>query len=321
LAQELGIDWSHLKGSGRTGRIIERDILSVAEERTSQVKVEVGKVSPVARRLAESAGVDLADLVAQYPDRRITKTDVQAAIEATQTVTAEESGVRRLEVDGMRRTIATRMLHSSSSTAAVTLVTHADATELVELREKLKGELATRGRVVPTYTDFFVKICGVALSEHPLLNARWQDDEILLLSDVNIGVAVQTPRGLVVPVVRDVVAKSTNELTEEIHTVVAKARAGELDIAGYEGGTFTVTNLGTYNIDVFTPIINPPESAILGIGRIREVPAVWNGQVVPRKQVGLSLTFDHRVMDGVPAAEFLDTVRGLVEHPYVWIGM
>jgi pyruvate dehydrogenase E2 component (dihydrolipoamide acetyltransferase) len=288
------------------------------------------KVSPVARRLAEEAGLDLTELAAAKPGTRIQREDVEAAIAAREQVppgavpiAAEGEAV---PVTQVRRVIAQRMVESAHTTAAVTLTTEADATEFVTLREGIKATLSARGTVAPTYTDLVVKLTGVALKEHPMLNAYLEPGEgtagaekIVIPKQVHIAVAVDTQAGLLVPVIRDVPIKSLQQIAEEMRRLADKARARELGPDELQGGTFTITNLGTYGIDAFTPIINLPQCAILGVGRIIAKPAVWGDQVVPRQMMALSLTFDHRVVDGGPAARFLNTVREYVEQPYLWL--
>jgi pyruvate dehydrogenase E2 component (dihydrolipoamide acetyltransferase) len=320
IARELGIDWTLLRGSGRTGRIVERDVRQAAQEREREIRV---KVSPVAQRLAEASGVDVTELAAQKPGHKITREDVETAIAARERVAAPPVpaptvGVA-VPVTPIRRVIARRMVESAHTTAPLTLTTDVDASELVAVRERLKATLGPRGKVVPTYNDLMIKLTGFALQEHPMLNAYWQDDEIVTLEDVNIGTAVDTEAGLLVPVIRNVPAKSVQQIAEEARELIEKARARQLASEDMQGGTFTITNMGKYNIDAFTPIINLPECAILGVGRIVDRPAVWQGQVVPRKMVALSLTFDHRVVDGGPAARFLNTIREFVRDPYLWL--
>ena len=218
-----------------------------------------------------------------------------------------------------RRIIAQRMAEGSQTTAPVTLTTEADATDLVAVREQFKAALGSRDMVVPTYTDLIIKLTSIALSEHPLLNASWQEDGILVPDGVHIAMAVDVESGLVVPVIRDVPAKSIQQIAEESRSLAQRARSRQLGVDDLQGGTFTITNLGNYGIDAFSPIINLPQCAILGVGRIIEKPAVVDGQVVPRKMMALSLTFDHRVVDGGPAARFLNTVREYVEQPYQWL--
>jgi pyruvate dehydrogenase E2 component (dihydrolipoamide acetyltransferase) len=211
------------------------------------------------------------------------------------------------------------MAESARTAAAVTLTTEADATELVELRERQKAVLTPRGAAVPTYNDLFIKLVAAALGAHPRLNGYWQDDQLVLQAGIHIGMAVDAEAGLVVPVLRDVPSKGASQLAEESRALVEKARTGRLEPDEMQGGTFTVTNLGAYGVDAFTPIINLPQCAILGIGRIIKKPGVFEDRVVPRSMVALSLTFDHRAVDGGPAARFLDTVRQYAEQPYLWL--
>lgn len=304
LALQLGVDWSQLRGSGNSGRIAERDI---------QAAARAPKISPLARRMAQEAGVDLSALAAQKPGARLQRQDVEAALAAppaTGTATPFSS---------LRRIIAQRLSESSRTTASVTLFAETDATELVELRQRFKEALASRQQQVPTYNDLFLKLTALALSEHPQLNASWQGDTIQVHAQIDLGMAVDTEAGLLVPVLRQVDHLSLQELAEQSAALAEGARNRRLKPDQLQGATFTVTNLGMYNIDAFTPIIDLPQCAILGIGRIALRPAVYQDQVVPRHQVVLSLSFDHRVVDGGPAARFLDTVRQYVEQPHLWL--
>jgi pyruvate dehydrogenase E2 component (dihydrolipoamide acetyltransferase) len=204
----------------------------------------------------------------------------------------------------MRRTIAARMMESRQTTAPVTLTSHVDATNLVALRERLK---ATHNPT-PSYTDVLAKLAAVALQKHPQLAARWTDAGLVLPDRIDIGIAVDTDAGLLVPVIRDVPALGIVELAARSRDLIDRARAGKLATADLQGGCFTITNLGAFGIDAFTPIINPPESAVLGVGRIARQPVMEGDRVVGRDMVWLSLTFDHRVVDGAPAARFVQTL-------------
>ena len=274
--------------------------------------------------MAQEAGIDLAELAAQKPGARIDRADVEAAI-ATRTITPSAPPAttppvtETIPVTNIRRLIAQRMLESAQGTASVTLTMEVDATALVKLREELKTAFAPRGYAVPSYNDLFAKLTAVALQEHPLLNARWQGEEIVLNKAVHIGIAVDTPEGLLVPVVRNVHSQSVREIAAQSKALIEKALARKLSAAELQDGTFTITNLGIYNIDAFTPIINPPQCAILGIGRIVKKPAVVGEKIKARDMVALSLTFDHRIVDGAPAARFLDLVRQLIETPVLWL--
>ena len=258
VAAELHVDWTVLRGSGRTGRIVERDVRAAGADRPSSV----------------------------------------------------------------RRLIGERMSASVHTTAPVTLTTDADATELVRLRIALQGEARATAATPPSYTDCFVKLTAVALSEHPALNASLDGERLVRHQAVNVGIAVDTPRGLLACVLRDAPGKSLRVLAAESASLIAAARAGTVSPDALRGGTFTISNLGAYEIDAFTPIINLPECAILGVGRIVARAVVVDeaaGTIAPRKMVALSLTFDHRVVDGAPAARFLQRVKQLVEQPALWV--
>jgi pyruvate dehydrogenase E2 component (dihydrolipoamide acetyltransferase) len=273
VARELGVDWTELRGTGRTGRIRE--------------------------------------------------CDVQAAFKRHQVtapaLAAQPTG-RHIPLSSIRKTIAHRTRASLQTTAAVTLTTEADATNLVNLRGQFQSAAATKPGagakpLVPTYTDLIVKLTAAALQQHPMLMAQWTDEGLFLPDGIHIGIAVDTEAGLVAPVVREVPALTLRQLAAESRTLIELAHTRRLPADKLSGGTFTVTNLGMYGIDAFTPIIDPPQSSILGIGRIRREPAVVDDRIVPRERMTLSLTFDHRTIDGAPAARFLNTVRLYVENP------
>ena len=200
------------------------------------------------------------------------------------------------------------MLRSRELTAPVTLTTTADATNLVRLRERFKALANGTDAAVPGFTDLFIKLAANALKAHPQLNSIWKDGRVETLPAIHIGFAVDIEDALLVPVIRDVPALGIEEIAVRSRELVRQARAKSLPADAMRGGTFTVTNLGAYGIDAFTPIINWPECAILGIGAIRQVPAVVDGQIAIRSAVALSLTFDHRIVDGAPAARFLQSI-------------
>jgi pyruvate dehydrogenase E2 component (dihydrolipoamide acetyltransferase) len=249
--------------------------------------------TPAARKLAKDRGIELATLVGSGPGGRITREDVAAAV-------ARPSPPAPLL--GMRKTIAERMLRSLQSTAQLTLVTEADVTALVARR----AAMAAPGAV--TYTDMLVAAVAGALRAYPRLRVTLEDDAPRTHAAVHIGIAVALDEGLIVPVIRDADRKTVPEIAAVSRGLVERARAGTLGIDDVSGGIFTITNLGMYGIDAFTPIINLPQAAILGVGRIVEKPAVHAGQIVIRSLMTLSLTFDHRSVDGAPAAAFLHDV-------------
>lgn len=333
VARELAVNWVELAGSGITGRIVERDIraaaLASAAQSLAQPETQPDiRITPVARRLAEEAGLDLAAIAPAKAGGRIQREDVAAAIAARSpeppavetpaksTETVQSEGVT---ISRVRRLIAQRMADSAHTAAAVTLTTEADATGLVALREQLKNALSGRSLPVPSYNDLLIKLTAVALQEHPQLNATWGETEILLHQAVHIGLAVDTAEGLLVPVVRDVHLKGVRQIAAETQALIQKAQSRHLGPDDLQGGTFTLTNLGMYGIDAFTPLINLPQCAILGVGRILAKPWVVDNVVVPRQIMALSLTFDHRVVDGGPAARFLNTIREYIEEPILWL--
>jgi len=289
-------------------RIVEQTRIPVSTALSTEPTI-----SPRARRVAAELGVDWRLLAGKGREGRISENDVRAAAQAAST--APSAGELR-PVTRIRKMIALHLGASARATVAVTLTTEADATELVSVRSKFRDSL---GPEAPTYDALLIKLTARALGEHPLLNASWQEDQILVLGAVHLGMAVDTDDGLLVPVIRDAHAKSLQQIAADARSLATKARQGRLMLDDMKGGTFTLTNLGAYGIDTFTPIINLPQSAILGVGRIAEKPAVHDGQVVPRARMALSLTFDHRVLDGGPAARFLDRVRTFVEQPRLWL--
>jgi pyruvate dehydrogenase E2 component (dihydrolipoamide acetyltransferase) len=252
-------------------------------------------ISPRARRVAREIDVDWSQLTGSGRSGRIIERDIRAA----------DSTPRAAPLSPIRRLIASRMAESARTTAPVTLTTKADVTSWHAFRQRRK----TAGEIVPGWTELILSATATTLRRHPLLNARWQNDAIVPSADIHIGVAVDTPAGLVVPVIRDADRLTLDQLATRLQDLAERARSRKLRAEEMEGGTFTVTNLGMYGIDAFTPIINLPECAILGIGRVVTEPAVHDGQIVPRQFVTLSLTFDHRAVDGAPAARFLNDVR------------
>jgi pyruvate dehydrogenase E2 component (dihydrolipoyllysine-residue acetyltransferase) len=308
-ARELGIDLVNVRGSGPHGRIVEADVLAAREVTTEQRVL----ATPLARRLASEHGVDIGALVGSGPGGRITQDDVLRA--------AQPSDVQQLS--RIRRITAERMAASAQATARVTLFLEADFTEAARFRQQLQPEFARLGVPKLPWDAVLAKAVGLALLEHPAVHGQWVEGSgIRGSSSVNVGVAVALePEGLVVPVVRDAHARSLRELASDLLQLVDKARAGRLGVEDMQAGTFTITNLGAYRIDGFTPIINPPETAILGVGRIAEKAVVIDGRIEPRTMCTLSLSFDHRVVDGAPAAAFLARLAELIERPYALLGI
>jgi pyruvate dehydrogenase E2 component (dihydrolipoamide acetyltransferase) len=319
LAHALDVDLCQVQASGSSGRVTAGDVQKYHRSRGVLAGNEADAparrdhdqptITPRAKRLAKQRGVDWRQLKGSGRTGRIRERDVQLAGSAT------APAPNKIPVSSIRKAIAERMLRSGQLTAPVTLHTTADATELVHLRNQFKASSQTSDALVPSYTDFLMKLLASALQQHPTLNARWDGDHIIVEQSIHIGIAVDTDAGLLVPVVRDVVNLGMRQLAARSRDLIDRARQRRLAVEDMQGGTFTITNLGPFGIDAFTPIINYPECAILGIGRIERRPVVVDNQVVGRDMVALSLTFDHRIVDGAPAARFLQTLCRLIANP------
>ena len=271
--------------------------------------------SPVARKLAAELGLDLANVTGTGPRGRITKEDVQAAADAAATAPGKAQAGSSTPLTGMRRTIAERMHGSLRDTAQLTMDMEVAMDDAVKLRRDLVAEWESEGIRV-TYTDLVLAASTKALVKHPAMNSALQDNALVHFGAVHLGVAVALDEGLIVPVIKDAQAKSLKEIAAVSAELAGRARDGKLTLDEVEGGTFTVTSLGMFGVDTFTPILNPPQAGILGVGRIYDG-LRWEGDTaVKAAMMRLSLTWDHRVLDGAPAAEFLAAVRDFLESPY-----
>lgn len=293
------------------------------EEKPRSVSVvgvlpEEGEVlaTPAVRSLAKEHGVKLETIKGTGPGGSITREDVLKASEKMKKVEDEYGRIERLEIKGLRRTIAKNLLRSQRTTVFVTGMDEADITELWALREREKKAIHERG-IHLTFMPFFIKATQHALTEHPLLNASVDEEkeEIIIKRYYNFGIAVDTPDGLMVPVIKNVDRKSIIELAEEIQNLSKKARERKITLEELRGSSFTISNYGSFGGMFATPVINYPDVAILGTGRVSDRPWVKDGQIVIRKVLPLSLTFDHRVTDGVDAARFLTKVIKYLEDP------
>ena len=271
--------------------------------------------SPAARKLAREQGVDIAQVPGSGPGGRVVEADV-LRFAATQPTAPPMLPAREvIRLVGMRRTIAQRMSQSLASGAQFTLHTEADVTELLQRRQALFQE-QKGGRI--SYTALLIKAAAETLKRHPRLNAHLVGEEIRVLEPVHIGFAVALDEGLLVPVLQDADKKPLTAIAQETEALAERAKAGALTLDELSGATFTVSVLGL--VDGFTPIINPPEVAILGVGRVKEKPVVHSGQVLVRPMLGLSLTVDHRAVDGEPAARMLRRLEQVLESPGAWFG-
>ena len=344
LARQAGVDLANVAGSGPAGRIQAADVLAVGagSPRSATAPAEI-KATPLARRIAASEGVDLATLTGTGAEGTITREDVEQAVRRQGTGGRDQgSGIRGQGSDGktqeteyairntqyatpitpgeqiiphssLRRTIAERMSQSAFTAPHVTLMTEAEATNLVSARAQLNQEVPAADKI--SYNTLLAALTARALREHPNVNARWEADGIRLLAGINVALAVDTERGLMTPVLREVDKLSLSAVQRGYSALLDRALAGKSLPDDFADGTFTITNLGGLDVDGFTPIINPPQAAILGVGRIIDKPVARDGAVVIRPMVTLSLSFDHRIVDGAPAAKFLQRVKQLVERP------
>ncbi|MCX8063471.1 MAG: 2-oxo acid dehydrogenase subunit E2 [Anaerolineales bacterium] len=300
-------------GGGK--RIIEQDVIAALKQ--------MPKLTPLARRIAEAEGVELDSL--DSGERWVTKEDIIQIRDKKRDGTAvpqestEGEPFERVPIQGIRKVIFEHMAESVHSTARVTLTTEADATELVALRNRLKERYSDNWGFSPTYLDLIGKIVVSALRKYPYMNARLERDVLEIYHTVNLGIAVDTNRGLIVPVVKNAEKLSLRRFGETMRQLASAAREGNISPDHLRDGTFTITNLGKYEIDVFTPVINTPEIAILGLGRIVDRVVPYKGQIVIRPMMILSLVFDHRLADGAPAAKFLQEIKHLIEDPTLWL--
>ncbi|RKU06080.1 hypothetical protein C6502_21580 [Candidatus Poribacteria bacterium] len=343
LAQRHGIDAEALQGTGPGGRVIKEDVQRAIDEGTAtpvEAPTEApaagqttgSRVTPVALRLAQRHGIDAEALQGTGPGGRVIKEDVQRAIDegtATPVEAPRETpapspaaqpkesaaGAEVIPLAGIRRTTAERLGAIWSQAPHVTEGIEVDFTALQAARTANADAWRNTYGVAPTLNDFVLKATAEALKSHPQLNSALIDDAIHQYSDINLGVAIDIESGLVVPVVRNVDTLGVIALANQVRELADRARNGKLGLDDFSGGTFTVTNLGGLGVDWFTPVLNPPQCAILGVGRVREAAVVADRSIQFRDVATLVLTFDHRAIDGAPCARFLADLRARIEDP------
>ncbi|MGI1831690.1 dihydrolipoamide acetyltransferase family protein [Bacillus safensis] len=276
-------------------------------------KKERKKISPVARKIAQSANLDIHTLVGTGPDGRITKADVLRALPDEKE--KQQNEPKHQPVSMMRKTIASRMMESLQTSAQLTITMKADVTKLTALQSELNETAGARHDMKLTMTDFVAKAVILSLLEHPAMNSQYQNDRVETFEYVHLGIAAALDHGLAVPVIRHAEKLSLIELAKSIKSYGKKAREGRLLHDEIEGSTFTITNLGAYGVEHFTPILNPPEAGILGVGKANHMPVYHGNELYKGTILPLSLTFDHRVLDGAPASQFLSTVKAYLENP------
>lgn len=304
--------------SERNGRSAEhfkqRSIRSKGWTYETPPVVEGIRASPLARRVAQGMGIDLTLIQGSGPQGRILQHDVLAYQPQTAAARPPESAEPEADIWSLsvrQRHTAAKLVHSLQTTAQYTLTARLDVTELAKTRQILSRHWSEK----ITYTSLMVAAVAVALKQHPQLTAVWQEERALIPRQLDVGVAVATDQGLIVPVVRQADHLSVLEIQKQVNQLSERARQKQLKSEDLGGGCFTISNLGMYGIEWFTPILNPPESAILGVGQIEEVLVRYNSEIGDRKQLPLSLTVDHRLIDGAVGAAFLQTLRGVIETP------
>ncbi len=316
-AKELGVDLTTIAGRGPEGLIIEKDILYAAEH-------HVSLISPLAKKLSLIHKIDPQTIAGSGFRGKIMAEDIRNACtkdtappetapsgKSIPVAAQEDPSVRgEIPFSGMRKIIADRMQDSLLTMAQANHRITVDMSEAVRLREQLKS-----CDVKVSYNDIVIRCVAKALGEHPVMNSTMGETSILLKKEIHVGVAVATEKGLLVPVIRHADKKSLSEIAEESKDLAARTKSGTLLPDELSGGTFTVTNLGMFGIESFTAIINKPEAGILAVGKMEKQPAVRDDQIVIRPLMQLSLTYDHRIVDGAPAAAFLSRIKQLLETP------
>jgi len=310
LAKELGVELKQITGTGPGGRVTEMDVKKWVEAKPSKPRT-----APLDGEMARQSSLDVSTLAGTGERGKITKEDGQLALEMRGRKEEESKRVRVIPFTGMRRTVADNMYSSLQSTAQLTVFTEVDVTEMVRLLELVREKYKKDEMVRVSFNDIIILAASRVLKRFPIMNSTLMGEEILLHESVNMGIAVALSEGLIVPVLRDADSKGLLQIAKEARELAGRARQGTLSVDEVTGGTFTITNVSMFDVDGFTPILKPPETGILGVGRIKEKPAVHEGQIAIRSMMFLSLTFDHRVVDGAPANDFLQTVARYLQNP------
>lgn len=274
------------------------------------------KVSPLAKMLAKEKGINLNQVKGSGDGGRIIKKDIEEYVPSAQSnAAAGTESFTEVTVSQMRKTIARRLAESKFSAPHFYLTVEIDMDNAMASRKAINEVMETK----VSFNDFVIKACAMALKKHPAVNASWLGDKIRYNNHVHIGVAVAIPDGLMVPVLRFADTKTLSQISGEVKTLAGKAKDKKLATEEMQGNTFSISNLGMMGIEEFTAIINPPDACILAVGGIRQVPVVKNGQVVPGNVMKITLSCDHRVVDGATGAEFLRTVKQMLENPVMMI--
>lgn len=311
VSRENDLSLSAISGSGPNGRVHQQDV-------EAAIAAGAIAVTPLAEKMAADHGIDLNQIKGTGARGKIEKQDVLSYLEAADEISKETESepAERIKLKGLRKAVADKMVQSVQSIPHVTLTSDVDMTNVIDLRKSLLPVIEKDTGYRLSFTEVIIKATANALMKHPKLNASLIGDEIVMNNEVNIGLAVAVDNGLIVPSIKNVNQKGLAALTQTSKKLGKKARENKLKPDEMRGSTFTISNLGMYAIDAFTPIINGPETAILGVGRIVEKPVVVDGELTARPMMVLSLSFDHRAIDGAPAAAFLTDLKANLENPY-----
>ncbi|HLR43133.1 MAG TPA: dihydrolipoamide acetyltransferase family protein [Pseudogracilibacillus sp.] len=308
LAEENNVALQNVDGTGPLGRIQKVDVENYVAENKENI-------TPLAKKIADDQQIDTANLAGSGVHGKIKKADVIGAQQGQPDAQAEAA--ERVPFKGMRKVIADNISNSFYTAPHVTLFSEIDMTEVVNVRKQLLPIIEEQEGVRVSFNEIIMKATAFSLRNNPEINVSLENGkEIVYHNDVNLGFAVAVDAGLVVPVLRNVDQKGLGILTKEAKTIAKKARDNMLTPDEMQGSTFTISNLGMFAVDGFTPIINQPNAAILGVGRIQEKPVIVDGEVKVRSMMSLSLSFDHRIIDGAPAAQFLTDLKNVLENPY-----
>jgi len=303
VARENNVDLKEITPTGPEGRIVEKDVLNY---------IEKIRATPVAKKIAEEKGIELSKIIKQEGER-ITKEDVLEKLKESQTF---EERVKKIPLSGPRKIIAEKMKTSKQEAPHFYLTLSVDMTNVIKLRESLSEKIEKINGVKLSLNDILIKAAARALREFPIVNSSLEEGYIVYKEDVNIGLAVALDEGLVVPVIRNADKKGLSEISKESFELINKARSGKLLPDDYQGGTFTISNLGMFGIEEFKAVINLPESAILAVGKIIKTPVVEEDDEIKIKPImKLTLSCDHRIIDGVVGAKFLSRVKEILENP------
>jgi len=311
LAKELGVDLALVPGTGPDEKIKEADVLKFHEKGPP-----APKISPLAAEIARQEGLDISIITGTGENGKITRQDIEGFLATAGDANQDAPPkVRVIPFEGMRKAIADNMHGSLQNTAQLTTFTEVDVTEMVRFKDIVKAEYKKDDSIKISYNDIILMATARALMRHPIMNSTLVGEEILIHDSVHLGIAVALSEGLIVPKLRNAEKKNLLQIAREVRQLAKKAREGALGVEEVTGGTFTISNVSMLGMDGFTPVLNPPETGILGVGRVKEKPSVFNGEITIRHMMTLSLTFDHRIVDGAPAMMFLNDLARYLEQP------